>query len=192
MRESWSMPKICCSCGGPADGTTATLSRCVLETHRTANVQSTTYLELKFPQCKACNSAQTGWVLSLVLGGIGSFFLGVALFWFFALRGIPSDAPLTGTQLGGLAMSAFGGLFLGGLLVREIWGLIAGAETRQRLELTMHDVVMRRREGDVIDFEFGDEHFAEAFAAANQELPRPMRERAPASASSIGGLGGAH
>jgi hypothetical protein len=163
------MPHLCVSCGEPTGGSITAVFRCRIESDGSGDPHEE-YVDLRFPQCPSCHRTQLAWITSVVLGQAGGLVLIVGLLWFYMLRGVAGIAN-NPPGLIGAALCAVGTLGLG-IYVAEIWELVARPERRVRLERTFSAVSMHADGHGEIDFEFGDEEFAEAFAELNPDQPR--------------------
>lgn len=162
-RDTWANPRACCACGEAPEGTDTYTASCVLESHTSGNVRSTTTLKLVFPMCKPCHQASarssTSWVAGIFVGFAAGYLVLTAL--------VDTSKNMTGWELLGGFVAIFGGAMVFGPLAYYIWGRIAGADQRARAKMSASPVKIRVVPPASLEFEFSNDAYGEAFSAMN-------------------------
>ena len=162
-RETWTTPRACCACGEAFEGTDTYSASCVLESHTSGGVRSTTTLKIPFPMCSPCHKASAGSSTSWVAG----IFVGFAVGYFVLTAFVDTSKDMTfWTLLGGLVAILVGGMVFGPL-ASYVWGRIAGADQRARAKMAAVPVKMRPVPPNSLEFEFSNDAYGEAFSALN-------------------------
>jgi hypothetical protein len=144
-------------------GTDKYAASCVLESHTSGNVRSTTTLKLQFPMCKPCHTASARSSTSMAAGG----FVGMAAGYFVLTAFVDTSKDVTFWVLLCGLVAIFTGAVAFGALAYYIWGRIAGPDQRARAKMSSVPVKMRSVPPASLEFEFSNDGWGEAFSAMN-------------------------
>lgn len=162
-RETWTMPRACCACGEVPEGTDTYTASCVLESHTSGGVRSTTTIKIAFPMCGPCHKASARSSTSAVAGA----FVGIVVGYFVLSAFVDMSKDVTFWELVGGLVAFVAGALVFGALARYIWGWIAGADQRRRARLSMTPVKLQFVPPATLSFEFSNDAYGEAFSALN-------------------------
>jgi len=162
-RDTWTMPQTCCACGEVPQGTDKYVASCVLESHTSGGVRSTTTLKLEFPMCRPCHTASARSSTSAVAGA----FVGLVVGYFVLAAFVDMSKDVTFWELLGGLLAFVAGAVVFGALAYYIWRLVAGADQRARAKMSATPVKIRSVPPASLEFEFSNDAYGEAFSALN-------------------------